>query len=321
MYAQPSYPFEWIKTSADLSRLSAELEPEPILSVDTETHGWETGNERLCLVQIGAPTRKQVWLIDILAINDPSPIAGILEAATPLIIAHNASFEERQFARYKIKLKGVRDTLTMARTLRPDLPNHTLRTCCRLLLSKELSKEQQTSDWSCRPLSDQQVAYARLDAEVALELYDYLALLEEKVLRDLAADLPVLMEEYATILRRKFELTAQISHELAFLCARQEKIRETIRSKLIDGADGYDGPFGKCLINKVKRTEVNPQKVREMFPEFAAEVIQDFVDRKRFDAVARERGLPKNTIELVLDTIGYTDRLTLALKDEIGMVE
>jgi hypothetical protein len=58
-----------------------------------------------------------------------------------------------------------------------------------------------------------------------------------------------------------------------------------------------------------------------MFPEFAAEVIKEFVDRKRFEAVAAERGLPKNTIESVLDVIGYNERLSLALKDEVGNKE
>jgi hypothetical protein len=90
---------------------------------------------------------------------------------------------------------------------------------------------------------------------------------------------------------------------------------------MIDGADPYDGTYGKASISKVKRTEVNPSRVRETFPEFAAEVIQEYVDRKRFDAVAKERGLPKNAIESVLDTVGFNDRLSLSLKDEVGSLE
>lgn len=321
MYAQPSYEFEWVSTADELSRVAEGLAGQPILSVDTETSGWQVGNEQLCLIQIGVPTEKRVVLVDVLKTGAPTALAPVLSAPTPLIIAHNASFEERQFARYDMKVKGIRDTLTMARQLRPDLPNHTLRTCCKLLLGLELSKTEQVSDWSARPLSADQVAYARLDAEVALSLYDYLAALEERAARELDLDVPALLKEYNYVVRQKFEISRDISHELAFLQAREGKLKEAIRQRLIDGAPQYEGPLGKCSIQKVKRTEVNPVRVREVFPEFADEVIQEFVDRKRFDSVAKERGLPKNAIESVLDTVGFNDRLTIAIGDETGSVE
>jgi len=152
-------------------------------------------------------------------------------------------------------------------------------------------------------------------------LYEYLAGLEAQASREL--DLPVgdLVKEYGAVLRHRYEISAGISHELAFLQAREAKIRETIRLKLIEGEPSYDGPYGKCSIQKVKRTEVNPVRVREVFPEFADDVIQEFVDRKRFDAVAKERGLPKSSIESVLDTVGFNDRLQLTLKDDSGLTE
>jgi hypothetical protein len=321
MYAEPQYDFEWVRSLDELTRAAVELQDEPLLAVDTETSGWQTGNEQLCLIQIGIPSKRRVVLVDVLSVGAPVPLAPIMSAATPLIVAHNASFEERQFARYDIKLKGIRDTLFMSRDLRPDLPNHTLRTCCKLLLGLELSKEQQVSDWSLRPLNDEQIKYARLDAEVSVYLYEYLAKLEERVRRELAADLPVLMQEYASVCRQRYELTAPIAHELAFFAAREQKLKEAIRQKLIDGTPPYDGPYGTCAVSKVKRTEVNVQRVRDLFPEFAHEVVAEYVERKRFDMVARERGLPKNAIESVLDTVGYNERLQLALKDDTGSSE
>lgn len=321
MYAQPSLEFEWATTPEEVERVATRIVNEPIISVDTETSGWQVGNEQLCLIQIGVPSQQRVILIDVIKAGPPVALGPILSAPAPLIVAHNASFEERQFARYDMKVKGVRDTLTMARQLRPDLPNHTLRTCCKLLLGLEMSKQEQTSDWSVRPLTDSQIAYARLDAEVAITLYDYLADLEQQASREL--DLPVedLVKEYGSILKHRYEISAAISHELAFLQAREAKIKETIRQRLIDGEPAYDGQYGKCSIQKVKRTEVNPVRVREVFPEFANEVIQEFVDRRRFDSVAKERGLPKNAIESVLDTVGFNDRLQLSLKDDVGFTE
>lgn len=321
MYVQPTYEFEWATTADDLARVSEQLVGQPILSVDTETSGWQVGNEQLCLIQIGVPTERRVILVDVLKTGAPTALAPILSAPTPLIIAHNASFEERQFARYDMKVKGIRDTLTMSRQLRPDLPNHTLRTCCKLLLGFELAKQEQTSDWSVRPLSHEQVAYARLDAEVALSLYEYLAALEERASQELDLDIPGLLKEYNYVVRQRFEISRGISHEMAFLHAREQKLKDVIRQKLIEGAPNYEGPLGRCTIQKVKRTEVNPELVRSTFPEFADEVIQEYVDRKRFDAVAKERGLPKNAIESVLDTVGYNDRLNIAVGDDTGLIE
>jgi DNA polymerase III epsilon subunit-like protein len=321
MKAVLSYGAEWVTTPEALQEVANLLAKEPLISVDTETSGWETGNEQLCLIQIGVPSSKQVYLVDVLAVGAPKQLAEVLANPTILTVAHNASFEERQFDRYGLRVKGIRDTLTMSRALRPDLPNHTLRTCCRLLLNKEISKEQQVSDWSRRPLSPEQIEYAALDAEIALDLYFYLAALEEQVNRDIEHDVPTLMAEYASLSRRKFELTAAIAHDLAFLNARQEKLKEVMRQKLGDGAPPYDGEFGKASVTKVKRTEVNPDKVREIYPELAPDVIKEYVDRKRFEALALERGLPKRAIENVLDTVGYNDRLTLALKDDVGALD
>lgn len=321
MEARPTYPFEWIRSKEELIQAADSIVAEPIISVDTETSGWQTGNEQLCLIQIGIPSSKRVLLIDVLSTGSPEPLAPMLASPEQLFIAHNAPFEERQFARYDMKVKGIRDTLTMSRALRPDLPNHTLRTCCRLLLGIELSKEEQGSDWSARPLSDRQIDYARLDAEVAISLYQYLADLEAKVSAELELPVPDLMDEYARVARRKFELTAGIAHELAFLQAREDRIKDTIRQKLIDGTPPYDGVVGVCSVQRVKRTEVNTQRVRELYPEFAKEVVKEYVERKQFELVAKEYGLPKNAIENVLDTVGYNDRLTLKLRDEAGNLE
>lgn len=321
MRVNPTFEFEWVQTAEQLSQVAETLLEEPLISVDTETSGWQQGNEQLCLIQIGVPSTRRVILVDVLSSGPPLPLAPVLSAATPLIVAHNAPFEERQFNRYKIPVRGIRDTLTMARELRPDLPNHTLRTCCKLLLGVELDKQEQESDWSVRPLRPEQVDYARLDAEVALSLYDYLEQLEQRVAAELAADLPTLMAEYAGVTARRCQLLAPIAHEVAFCTAREARLREAIRQRLIEGAPPYDGPHGECALKKVKQTEVNVQRVREVYPEFADQVIAEHVDRKRFDAVAREFGLPKDAIQSVLDTVGFYERLTLKLRDESGKSE
>jgi ribonuclease D len=44
---------------------------------------------------------------------------------------------------------------------------------CERELGVVLDKRAQTSNWSCRPLSTDQLEYAALDAEVLLALYDW----------------------------------------------------------------------------------------------------------------------------------------------------
>jgi ribonuclease D len=43
---------------------------------------------------------------------------------------------------------------------------------CRRELDKVLDKSHQASDWTRRPLTDARVAYAALDVEVLVQLFD-----------------------------------------------------------------------------------------------------------------------------------------------------
>ena len=50
---------------------------------------------------------------------------------------------------------------------------HSLKIVCEREFGLHLDKSEQISDWSQRPLSDRQQAYAALDAEILLRLYDH----------------------------------------------------------------------------------------------------------------------------------------------------
>ena len=76
-----------------------------------------------------------------------------------------------------IELNGVFDTLEASRAkYGPDvLGGHGLATVCERELGLSVSKGEQTSDWTRRPLSSEQLTYAALDAEVLLPLHERLA--------------------------------------------------------------------------------------------------------------------------------------------------
>ncbi len=312
-----TWKIEWVDSEARLAEIASLMESEEIVALDTETVGWQTGNERLCLIQIGLPSSKTVVVVDPLALSTLQPLERPLSRSTPRVISHNASFEARQLERYGIKIRGVVDTLVMARKLRPDLPNHTLKTCVKHLLGIMISKEEQTSDWSLRPLSDAQLNYAALDAEISYSLYLALQELEDKLTVDPRQNVPEIMQELASVATERTALTKGIAFQLAFLNARSAALEEAIRTKLINGAEAYQGEFGSCSVSQVKRTEVDPQLVREMMPELADKVVAEYVDRKRLLDVMKEYNRSEAELQSVLKIIGYTDRLKLSV-NEIG---
>ena len=112
-------------------------------------------------------------LVDALAVTDLDPIGPILADPAILKVIHNASFERSVLKRYDLELDGVVDTLTVSRERRGKHQDggHGLKAVCARELGIMLDKSDQTSDWSQRPLSPSQRAYAALDAEVLLHLY------------------------------------------------------------------------------------------------------------------------------------------------------
>ena len=314
---KPTWQSEWVETPARLQEIAALFAAEELITLDTETAGWQTGNERLCLVQVGIPSTQKVYLIDPLVIGDLEPLRAALENDKPEVIAHNASFEERQLGRHNIRIRGIIDTLPLSRKLRPDLPNHTLKTCAKLLVGFDMSKAQQTSDWSARPLSPEQLHYAALDAEIVFEVYGQLMALQSRLEISPTLEVPGLMADLAEVMRQRVRLTSNIATELAYLEARENLIRENIKARLVNGAPKYDGELGTASVTRVKRTEINPVRVREVFPSLADQVITEHVERERLKLVLKEHGLEESELQKVLDITGYNDRLNISLNDVV----
>ncbi len=308
-----TWDFTWIESQQKLEEIMPQLLKEERVSLDTETWGWETGNEKLCLLQFGLPSKEHVFIVDALALSNFKALEPILSNATPEIICHNASFEVRQLERHGIKIRGIIDTLSLARTLRPELPNHTLRTCCKFLLGLEISKVEQRSDWSLRPLSSEQIEYAALDAEVTVRLFNILAAMQDKLVLDPKISIGEMMGQLATTIKERYALTWEIANDLALLYAREQMLRDAIRDKLVNGEPSYDGPYGKADISKVKKTEVNVGKVRSQLPEIADLVIRESVERKHLLAVMKEHNISEDKLSDVLDIVGYSDRINLTV--------
>src|SRR5215213_4689990 len=139
--------------------------------VDIETTALSPEDGELSLLQVADPERHRVDVYDALGGGElPVPGRGI---------AHNAVFEERwlRAAGYNVQYD---DTMiaslvfyTGTNAARGKL-SHSLASCVSRELKEEMPKDEQTSDWSERPLSAAQIEYAARDAAVLPELFERL---------------------------------------------------------------------------------------------------------------------------------------------------
>ena len=158
----------WVDTQEGLEEAVTALCSEAIVGLDVET---TLKNRALCLIQIaGAHT---TYLIDALALDDLNPLTRLLSASGTLKLIHNASFERSVLGAHGLTIEPVLDTLARSRAMRGRSVEggHSLKAVCARELGVELPKEEQTSDWTRRPLTEAQRSYAALDAEVLLEIY------------------------------------------------------------------------------------------------------------------------------------------------------
>ncbi len=153
-----------------------------IVVVDTETISHKLHRDRLCLVQLSAGDHT-AHLVSIEP-DDPPPenLKRVLCDPDIVKIFHFGRFDIASLLlNLNIRVTPVFCTKIASRLTRTNAASHGLRVLCREFLNVELNKEQQTSDWAARPLSEAQMAYAASDVL-------YLHALKEKLEARLARD-------------------------------------------------------------------------------------------------------------------------------------
>jgi ATP-dependent Lhr-like helicase len=166
----PRLPVLLVRDDAALADVCARLRCEDALALDVET---TLGSRTLCLVQLA--TREHIYILDPLELSSLDPLLRLLADPDVVKVIHNASFERQVLRRQGGQLVNVVDTLALSRARHGTVEGgHSLAAVCRRELGIELDKREQTSDWMRRPLSDRQLAYAAMDVEVLLPLWDQL---------------------------------------------------------------------------------------------------------------------------------------------------
>lgn len=156
----------WIRTSEALEAAVKALMAEPVVGLDVET---TLTHRTLCLIQLAG--REVTYLIDPLELWELEALGPLFSSTTTIKLIHYAAFEREVLGRYGFTLEAVVDTRELSRQKHGTARGHSLREVCARELGLAMDKGEQSGDWTGRPLTEKQVTYAALDAEVLLRLY------------------------------------------------------------------------------------------------------------------------------------------------------
>ena len=154
------------KTSVTLhlGDLPAGLSLGSSVAIDTETLGLNVNRDRLCLVQLSAGDGS-AHLVQFDGSDYSAPnLKALLTDPAVLKIFHFARFDIAVLERYLgVVTAPIYCTKIASKLVRTYTDRHGLKDLVGELAGVELSKQQQSSDWAARELTQQQLAYAASD--------------------------------------------------------------------------------------------------------------------------------------------------------------
>ncbi len=177
---------ELITCSSDLKRLVEVLQSEPIVAVDTESNSLHAYRERVCLIQFTAAD--QTYLVDPLAFSHLDPLAPLFSNPNIEKVFHAAEYDLLCLRRdFSFEFANIFDTMVAARILGREAVG--LGSVLEEEFEIKLDKRFQRANWGQRPLSSEQLEYARMDTQYLIPLRQRLfAALVERDLWQLAQE-------------------------------------------------------------------------------------------------------------------------------------
>jgi ribonuclease D len=165
-----------VETPKALEQVCHHLAEADILALDTEFIRERYYYPKLEVIQLS--DGEFIAVVDVPAVGDLSPLARLLASPERRIIIHSANEDVAILQRdLGIDLAGVFDTQLAAAMVGLEM-RMSLARLIQELLGVSVSKDHQRSDWSLRPLSPEQVAYA---AEDVRHLHALHKVLEERL--------------------------------------------------------------------------------------------------------------------------------------------
>ncbi|GFE73051.1 MULTISPECIES: ribonuclease D [Novosphingobium] len=151
------------------------LAPGPV-AVDTETMGLITPRDRLCVVQISDGQGDEHLVRFAPGSDFAAPnLKAVLADPARLKLYHFARFDLAAIEHYLgVTAAPVFCTKIASKLTRTYTDRHGLKDLVRELLGKEVSKQQQSSDWGAAELTEPQKEYAASDVRYLHAMHEIL---------------------------------------------------------------------------------------------------------------------------------------------------
>ena len=145
------------------------------MSIDTETMGLVVKRDRLCLIQIKNNSDGKYYLLQITDKVDPKKyqnLKTLLENKKILKIFHFARFDLAVIKHYlNINVNNVFCTKIASKLVRTYTNKHGLKDLIIEFLKIDIDKKEQSSNWSNKRLTKDQIEYALNDVKYLDEIY------------------------------------------------------------------------------------------------------------------------------------------------------
>ena len=161
--------------------LPEEIKFKNSVAVDSETLGLRPERDPLCLVQLSSGDGS-AHLVQLNRENYDAPnLKKVLTDKNCMKIFHFARFDVAVFKKYlNIDCEPIYCTKIVSKLVRTYTDRHGLKDLCRELIGVDLSKQQQSSNWGAKELSEEQKIYAASDV---LYLHQIKELLDQELLK------------------------------------------------------------------------------------------------------------------------------------------
>ncbi len=144
------------------------------VAIDTETTGLSLFRDRLCLIQFAFSIDEcHIVQFDEQSFHSENrpEIEKLLSNPKIQKIFHYARFDVAMIKKFiGVDLENIFCTKIASKLVRTYTDRHGLKDLCKELLNVDLNKSQQSSDWSSKNLSDNQIKYASHDVIFLFEL-------------------------------------------------------------------------------------------------------------------------------------------------------
>ena len=152
-----------------LGRLVSALANCRAVAVDTESNSMHAYREQVCLLQFSTPDAD--FIVDPIRLPDVSALAPLFASPEQQKIFHASEYDIICLRRdYGFEFANIFDTMSAARTL--GWPQVGLANILDTHFGVKMNKKHQRADWKRRPLTPEQLDYARMDTHYLVALRD-----------------------------------------------------------------------------------------------------------------------------------------------------